>query len=250
MPYIDKAYAEKLLRESGNAIGEDAHEASAHGVGAERPACAINEETNGPTSRGRRHSGRVSLEDAVFELEPISIDYSEAQVKAFEKVKRLASARERGTRELMERLAHDGFEREDARSAVDRAVRCGLVDDIRYGAVLVRTRVSQGWGRHGIEQELERAGIVATDIPGWPDEFFAAADSDPFRADDLEGSLMRQGFGGATDDECEVARAVELLRRKPPRAKNVQASAYRKLVTKGYSSSVASVAVRRFLEEN
>ena len=221
MPYIDTEYARKLLEESGNA--------------SQRASAPV----------------RVKLEDAVFERQPIFEERSEDERRAFEKVKHLACARERGSRELVERLVRDGFERSDAQAAVQRAVGCGLVDDVRYGAVLVRTRVSQGRGRYGIEQELERAGICATDIPGWPDEFFSQGDFDPFREQEEQPeTLMRRGFGGMATDDAETERALALLRRKPPRAKNVQAAAYRKLVSKGYSSSVAQAATRRFLEEN
>ena len=132
-----------------------------------------------------------------------------------------------------------------------RALDCGLIDDTRYGAVLIRTRVAQGRGRKGIEDELERAGIAASDIPGWPEEFFSVDDFDPFRVNaNAEDDVVGCTFGSESSDEQEIERALALLRRKPPRSKNVQASAYRKLVTKGYSTSVASAATRRFMEEN
>ena len=176
---------------------------------------------------------------------------TEDETKAFEKVTRLACARERGSRELVDRLVRDGFSREVAKSAVQRALDCGLIDDTRYGAVLIRTRVAQGRGRKGIEDELERAGIAASDIPGWPEEFFSVDNFDPFRVNaNAEDGVVGCSFGSELGDEQEIERALALLRRKPPRSKNIQVSAYRKLVTKGYSTSVASVATRRFMEEN
>ncbi|MDR4061080.1 MAG: regulatory protein RecX [Slackia sp.] len=184
-------------------------------------------------------------------LEPIMAERTEDETRAFEKVTRLACTRERGSRELADRLVRDGFSREVAESAVRRALDCGLIDDTRYGAVLIRTRVSQGRGRKGIEDELERAGIAASDIPGWPEEFFSVDDFDPFRVNaNAEDGVVGCSFGSESSDEQEIERALALLRRKPPRSKNIQASAYRKLVTKGYSTSVASAATRRFMEEN
>ncbi len=260
MPYIDEKYAAELLRKSGNATDADmalAGEVALRELHVGRDAClaesapAKGDVHSTEQKRANKARARKRLENAEFTREPLFAECSKEEQAAFEKVKRLACARERGTRELVDRLVRDGFAKEDARHAVERAVECGLVNDIRYGAVLVRTRVSQGRGRHGIEQELERAGITATDIPGWPEEFFYTGDFDPFRADDADfDGIMRAGFGGESSDEAEVERALSLLRRKPPRAKNVQASAYRKLISKGYSSSVASAAVRRFLEEN
>lgn len=254
MPYIDKQYAEELLRKS---------QASTNG-GPFRAACGTEQEAcTARKSRSARfgsldQSGlqpksrtRSRLQNASLSLEPIMAERTEDETKAFEKVTRLACAREHGSRELIDRLVRDGFSREVAESAVQRALDCGLIDDVRYGAVLVRTRVAQGRGRKGIEDELERAGITATDIPGWPDEFFSLGGFDPFRvADNNEDGLVGCSFGGRSNDEQEVERALALLRRKPPRSKNVRASAYRKLMTKGYSSSVASAATRRFMEEN
>ena len=276
MPYIDKQYAEELLKKSQTRINDEL----LHTVGdtdqgvtksqtrfrdmssldvddAGQEACTARKshgacfgllDQNGLQPKSR---ARLRLQDASLSLEPIMAERTEDETKAFEKVTRLACARERGSRELIDRLVRDGFSQEVAESAVRRALDCGLIDDTRYGAVLIRTRVSQGRGRKGIEDELERAGIAASDIPGWPEEFFSVDDFDPFRVNaNAEDDVVGCTFGSESSDEQEIERALALLRRKPPRSKNVQASAYRKLVTKGYSTSVASAATRRFMEEN
>lgn len=276
MPYIDKQYAEELLKKSqANTNGGPfraaggteqeakksqacSHDAPLRDVdGAEQEACTARKSHGAcfglldqsglqPKSRARSR-----LQNASLSLEPIMAERTEDETRAFEKVTRLACKRERGSRELADRLVRDGFSREVAESAVQRALDCGLIDDVRYGSVLVRTRVAQGRGRKGIEDELDRAGIAATDIPGWPDEFFSLSGFNPFRvAINDEDGLVGCSFGCESSDEQEVERALALLRRKPPRSKNIQASAYRKLVTKGYSTSVASAATRRFMEEN
>lgn len=175
---------------------------------------------------------------ATLSLEPLAPERNAEQEEAFTKVKRWALVRERGTHELVERLMRDDYSREDAQAAVQRAVDCGLVSDIRYGEALVRGRISKGKGRHGIEQELERAGIAPSSIPGWPEEFFGAAGQLNDGAD--------YGDVSASED-VEFERAMACLRRKPPRSKNPQASAYRSLVSKGYASSVASRAAREFV---
>ena len=184
------------------------------------------------------------------ELEPDCATYTEEQSAAFEKVKRLCLSRERGSAELIARLKRDGFEADDAAVAVERAVSCGLVDDVRFGETLVRTRISQGKGRHGIEEELNRNGIAPSDIPGWPSDFFNKQSSACVYSfgDANEVELMQEGFGCDAGDALEVQRALDLLRRKPPRSKNVKASAYRKLISKGYSSSVAMAAVNKFMD--
>ena len=276
MPYIDKQYAEELLKKSQTGINDELlHTVGDTDQGVTKPqtrfrdmsslgvddagqeACTARKSGSAcfgsfdqselqPTSHARSRLQNVSLS-----LEPIMVEHTEDETKAFEKVTRLACARERGSRELIDRLVRDGFSREVAESAVQRALDCGLIDDVRYGAVLVRTRVAQGRGRKGIEDELERAGIAASDIPGWPEEFFSVDDFNPFRVNaNAEDGIVGCSFGSESSDEQEIERALALLRRKPPRSKNIRASAYRKLVTKGYSTSVASVATRRFMEEN
>ena len=254
MPYIDKQYAEELLKKSQTRINDELlYTVGGTDQGVSKPqtrfrdmssldvddagqeACAARKshgacfgllDQNGLQSKSR---SQLRLQKTSLSLEPIAVKRTEDETRAFEKVTRLACARERGSRELIDRL----------------------IDDTRYGAVLIRTRVAQGRGRKGIEDELERAGIAASDIPGWPEEFFSVDDFDPFRVNaNAEDDVVGCSFGSESSDEQEIERALALLRRKPPRSKNIQASAYRKLVTKGYSTSVASAATRRFMEEN
>lgn len=276
MPYIDKQYAEELLKKSQTGINDELlHTVGDTDQGVTKPQTRFREMSSlGVDDAGQeaytarkshgacfglldqsglqpKSRARSRLQNISLSLEPIMVERTEDETKAFEKATRLACARERGSRELIDRLVRDGFSREVAESAVQRALDCGLIDDVRYGAVLVRTRVAQGRGRRGIEDELERAGIAASDIPGWPEEFFSIDDFNPFRVNaNAEDGVVGCSFGSESSDEQEIERALALLRRKPPRSKNIRASAYRKLVTKGYSTSVASVATRRFMEEN
>lgn len=158
--------------------------------------------------------------------EPIAACVSDDQEKAFSKIVRLSAARDRCVRELADRLARDGFSDDDIHAAIDRATACGLVDDIRYAETLVRSRLSQGKGRAGIENELAADGIAVYDIPGWPDEYFPS------------------------DGLSEEERAFELLCKKPPRSKNVYASACRKLASRGFSSDAVFAAARRYIQAN
>lgn len=153
-------------------------------------------------------------------VEALAADDAE---RAFRKIERLALAREQASAALRARLVREGFPPEAADAAVGRALACGLVDDARYAEVLVRSRLSQGRGAQGIAAELESLGIDASVVPGWPEEF-------------------------AVDHESEVVRALALLDRKPPRAKNKRDAAYRRLAQKGFGASVASTAARIWSE--
>ena len=90
----------------------------------------------------------------------------EEEEKAFSRISRLVASRERCACELEKRLVQDGFSERDAQSAIARAVSCGMVDDLRYADILVRSRVSQGRGRAGIEEELNRCGIDPRRLAG------------------------------------------------------------------------------------
>ena len=146
----------------------------------------------------------------------------EEEEKAFSRISRLVASRERCACELEKRLVQDGFSERDAQSAIARAVSCGMVDDLRYADILVRSRVSQGRGRAGIEEELNRCGIDPRRLAGWPDEYF--------------------GIDGVSEED----RAFDFLCRKPPRSKNAYAAACRKLAARGYSPDVVFAAARRY----
>ncbi len=142
----------------------------------------------------------------------------------FAKICRLLNARERCSKELIERLVRDGFDEAVAWEAVERACRCGLVDDARFAETLVRSRLSQGRGVDGIGRELRAIGFDPCAV-----ESYASV---------VSGNLH----------DREVSRAVELLERKPPRSKNPRASAYRRLLAKGFGNSVAADASHMWWE--
>ena len=143
--------------------------------------------------------------------------------RAFNKIARLIAISERSSAQLRQRLIRDGFDASDAEEALERAQACGLVDDMRYAEWLVRSRLRQGRGLSGIERELSEAGMALEDLNGWPDEFLY-------------------------DPESETDRALAFLERHPPKAKDIRGSAYRKLVSKGFSASSASSASRIWCE--
>ena len=137
--------------------------------------------------------GQPSRHDAGEVDEDVRLSDPDA---AFRKIERLCLVRERASEQLRQRLAREGFEAEAVEAALDRALACGLVENL---------------------------GIDADGV-----EALAAAD----------------------DDAGEVDRALALLDRKPPRAKNRRDAAYRRLAQKGFSASVSSTAARLWCEAN
>mgnify|MGYP000004786881 CR=1 FL=1 len=164
--------------------------------------------------------GQPSRHDAGEVDEDVRLSDPDA---AFRKIERLCLVRERASEQLRQRLAREGFEAEAVEAALDRALACGLVDDGRFADVLVRSvppaKARQTRHRRRAREPRHRRGRV---------EALAAAD----------------------DDAGEVDRALALLDRKPPRAKNRRDAAYRRLAQKGFSASVSSTAARLWCEAN
>lgn len=142
---------------------------------------------------------------------------------ALKKIVALVNASDKSELAIRQRLNKEGFHEVAIEQSVEDAKRYGFIDDNRYAQVLIRSRISQCKGSAGIIRELSENGIDALDVPGWPYDF------------DIT-------------HEDEVNRALDLLQRKPPHSKNKREGAYRRLMQKGYPSSVASTAARIWSE--
>ena len=174
------------------------------------------------TSR-QRHDASSARVELPHQDAPVRASESSSR-DAFARIERLVSFRDFASEELRKRLAREGYDEAHASEAIDRALRCGLVDDLRFADAYVRGRLSKGQGVHGIEAALTQLNIDASALPGWPEEY------------------LPDGEGG------ELDRALALLDAKPPRSKNLREGAYRRLVLKGFSSDVAASAARRWAE--
>ncbi len=157
---------------------------------------------------------------------PFSAD--EQSDRVFSKIGTLASRREYSLQGMRRRLRNYDFEEQDIEDALARAVHCGLLDDARYADVLVRSRLSQGKGLCGIARELRQDGIEPLSVSLY-----------------VEAQSM-----GSSLPHHEVDRALEVLRSRPPHAKNVRQSAYRRLLSRGYDSATASSAARIWAEQS
>lgn len=170
----------------------------------------------------RTYSPPERLEEEANEA-PLSIPQCEKD-DVFKKIIALANVRDRSELSMRTRLVSYGFSEEAIDAGIEKALDYGFIDDSRFADVLIRSRLAQGKGCAGIERELKENGIDPESILGWPHDY-------------------------GSPDENEVDRALALLSRKPPRAKNKRDGAYRKLIQNGFSSSIASTTARLWAED-
>ena len=99
---------------------------------------------------------------------------------------------------------------------------CGYLDDLRFTEGFIRTRIEAGKGLSGIIRDLKRLQIDPYTLEGFPYQYLP-------------------------ENYEAIDSALNVLLKKPPRAKNKSQAAYAKLIRKGYASSDASEAVQRWV---
>lgn len=151
-------------------------------------------------------------------------EYNDNANAAFGKIERLLAVRDRSVTETRSRLQRDHYTERAIAESLERALHCGYLDDVRFAEGFIRMRLRASKGINGIVRDLKGHQIDAYAIPGFPDAF-----------------LEEQG--------SQLDNAIRLLERKPPRAKNKKQAAYAKLIRNGFSSSVASSAVKTWIAE-
>lgn len=164
-------------------------------------------------------SGNGATERLVLE------GYNDSSEDAFAKIERLLSVRDRSVMETMQRLQRDKFTERAIAESLERALRCGYLDDARFADGFIRSKLRASKGIDGIVRNLKNHGIDAYSIPEFPDAY-----------------IEEQG--------SQLENAIRLLKRKPPRAKNKRQAAYSKLIRNGFSSNVACSAVKLWIAES
>ncbi|CDD67472.1 uncharacterized BCR [Eggerthella sp. CAG:368] len=142
--------------------------------------------------------------------------------KAFNKIERLIRVRDRAVSEVEARLIQDEYPQEAINEAIERALMCGYLDDLRFTEVFIRTRIEAGKGLSGIIRDLKRLQIDPYTLEGFPYQYLP-------------------------ENYEAIDSALNVLLKKPPRAKNKSQAAYAKLIREGYASSDASEAVQRWV---
>ena len=146
------------------------------------------------------------------------------QERAFRKIERLACHREQASEALRRRLTREGFEAAAVDEALARAERCGLVTT----ADMRRCSFAAALRRDEVGGASQPSWLVSASMRRWSRRSRTA----PWRT------------------AGEVERALDLLHRKPPRAKNRREAAYRRLIQKGFAADIAVTAARLWCDEN
>jgi regulatory protein len=127
---------------------------------------------------------------------------------AYNKALTLLARREHSARELKSKLARRGLDADESAAAVSRLQSKDYQSDARFGEMLVRSRIAQGYGprwitaelkTHGISEAKARAMLDAAE-PDWPA---------------LVRQLLRRRYGAkpAANLAERAKRAAFLLRR-------------------------------------
>ncbi len=83
---------------------------------------------------------------------------------------RLLARREHSRRELLDRLALRGFNRDEVEPVIDGIAEQNWQNDERYTECYVRQRIQNGFGPMRIRYELQQRGINDADLDGKAEE--------------------------------------------------------------------------------
>ncbi len=92
------------------------------------------------------------------------IEESDAAKEIHEVCLRLLARREHSQKELLDKLALRGFDRDDAQPVLDELAEQGWQHDLRYAESYARFRIQKGYGPIRVGYELKQNGIAAFDL--------------------------------------------------------------------------------------
>ncbi|QSB02638.1 regulatory protein RecX [Methylomonas sp. EFPC1] len=83
---------------------------------------------------------------------------------------RLLARREHSRRELLDKLALRGFDRDEVEPVIDGMAEQNWQNDARYAEAYVRQRIQNGYGPMRIRYELQQRGINDADLDAQAEE--------------------------------------------------------------------------------
>lgn len=78
--------------------------------------------------------------------------------------RRLLTQREHSQKELLDKLALRGFDRDNVQPVIDELAEQGWQDDLRYAENYARFRIRKGYGPIRVGYELKQNGIAVFDL--------------------------------------------------------------------------------------
>jgi regulatory protein len=135
-------------------------------------------------------------------------DPAKPKRSAYDKALGLLARREHSRKELKTKLRQGGYEGEETTDAIDRLGEQHYQDDDRFAEVLLRSRISQGYGPMRLRVELKSHGLADARIR----ELMGEAEVD---WDASAAAQLRRRYGGAgTSDPAERNRRAQFLLRR------------------------------------
>lgn len=139
---------------------------------------------------------------------PTAEGESKPKPSAYNKALGLLARREHSARELKRKLDQGGYAREEAGEALSRLEEQHYQDDDRFAGVMLRNRVSQGYGPARIRAELRSHGVSDAAIRTLLDE--AEVDWDAL----AQNQLHRHYGLRIAKDPSERQRQAQYLQRR------------------------------------
>jgi regulatory protein len=135
-------------------------------------------------------------------------DPAKPKRSAYDKALGLLARREHSRRELKTKLRQGGYEGEETSAAIDKLGEQHYQDDDRFGEVLLRSRIAQGYGPMRLRVELKSHGLPDARIR----ELLEASDAD-WTA--MAAAQLRRRYGGkSTADPVERGKRAQFLLRR------------------------------------
>lgn len=140
---------------------------------------------------------------------------------AYDKALGLLARREHSRRELKTKLRQGGYEGEETTAAIDRLGEQQYQDDDRFGEVLLRSRIAQGYGPMRLRVELKSHGLNDARIR----ELLDAVEVD-WTASAAAQLRRRYGKVAVAADAAERSRRAQFLLRRGFTAATVRSVAH------------------------
>lgn len=129
----------------------------------------------------------------------------------------MLARREHSQRELRARLEHVGYDEAESREAIEKLGEQSYQDDARFGEMVLRARIAQGYGPARIRAELRSHGLTEPAIRSLLDETDANWNA-------LARAQLHKKYGSkSAADHAERGKRAQFLSRRGFAAATIRA---------------------------